>query len=163
MIDLLTNFTPIQILTFGVLFLLAIKAAQEVVDFFIKKYKDKFEKDHNKLTKEQELEAHFLSCKEQHNETLDLYNLVDGKLDNLADSIDGLAKRVDRLTISDRNDIKQYIVREYHYFVEQKKQIDDYSLDCVLKRFEDYKEEGGNSYIHTLVEELKKLPKHPPA
>ena len=162
MMDLLNNFTPMQVCTFGILFLLAIKAAQEVVDFFIKKYKEKFDKDHNKLTKEQELEACYITCKEQHNETLELYNLVNTKLDKLAESIDSLAKRVDRLTVSDRNDIKQYIVKEYHHFIEQQ-QIDDYSLDCILRRFEDYKEEGGNSYIHTLVEELKKLPKSPPA
>ena len=59
------------------------------------------------------------------------------------------------------HDIKQFIVREYHYFVEQKKWIDDYSLDTILLRYADYKQEGGNSYIEMLIDEIKKLPKHP--
>ena len=162
MLDLLTAFTPMQILTFIIVLSVAVKGLQELIDFFKKKYQEKFNKDHNILTKEEELVKHYEACKEQHQESLDLYNLVDKKLDKVSESIGDLSDRVDRLTISDRNDIKQYIVREYHYFVEQKGWIDDYSLDCVLKRFEDYVAEGGNSYIHTLVEELKKLPKHPP-
>ena len=83
------------------------------------------------------------------------------KIDKVSDSVDTLSKRIDKLTESDMHDIKQFIVKEYHYFTEQKGQIDDYSLDTILLRYSDYKDEGGNSYIETLIDELKKLPKHP--
>lgn len=162
MLDLLTAFTPLQIVTFAILASLAVKGMQDLIDFFKSKYKEKFNKDYQKLSREEELDKHYQVCIDQHKETLDLYNTVCEKLDGLSECIKELDKRVDRLTISDRNDIKQYIVREYHYFVEEKGQIDDYSLDSILQRFEDYKAEGGNTYVHTLVEEIKKLPKCPP-
>ena len=162
MLDLLAAFTPLQILTFVILFSLAVKGIQDLIDFFKGKYKEKFNKDHQKITRDEELDKHYQVCIDQHKETLELYNMVSDKLDDLSNSIKELDRRVDRLTVSDRNDIKQYIVREYHYFVEEKKWIDDYSLDSILQRFEDYKAEGGNTYVHTLVEEIKKLPKCPP-
>ncbi len=162
MLDLLAAFTPLQILTFAVLAWVAVKGVWDLIDFFKNKYKEKFNKDYQKLSRDEELDKHYQVCIDQHKETLDLYNMVCNKLDGLSECIKELDKRVDRLTISDRNDIKQFIVREYHYFVEEKGWIDDYSLDSILQRFEDYKEEGGNSYVHTLIDELKKLPKCPP-
>ena len=42
---------------------------------------------------------------------------------------------------SDKDAIKAFITREHHYFCYQKKWIDDYSLDCIEKRYEHYKEE----------------------
>lgn len=160
--DLIESFTPTQIIIFIILGSLAIKGVWDMIDFFKNKYKEKFNKDVQKLTFEEEVKKNYLECKEQHEETLELYDKIDHKLDKLATSMENLSQRVDRLTVSDRNDIRQYIVREYHFFVENQKWIDDYSLDCILQRFEDYREEGGNSYIHTLVEEIKKLPKRPP-
>lgn len=83
------------------------------------------------------------------------------EIEKVSNSVNNLSKRIDKLTESDMHDIKQFIVREYHYFVEQKKWIDDYSLDTILLRYADYKQEGGNSYIEMLIDEIKKLPKHP--
>ena len=162
MLDLITGFSGVQILTFVILFTLAVKGAWDLVDFFKGKYKEKFNKDHQKIVKEDDVMKQIKIVKEQHNETLQLCENLDHKLDSIVESIGELKETVDHLTNSDMHDIKQFIVREYHKFVDEQKQIDDYSLDCILIRYEDYKAEGGNSYIHTLVEEIKKLPKHPP-
>ena len=66
------------------------------------------------------------------------------------------------MTVSDMHDIKQSIVKDYHFFVEQQGGIDDFSLDTLELRFNDYKAEGGNSYIAGLMAEIRQLPKHPP-
>jgi hypothetical protein len=63
---------------------------------------------------------------------------------------------------SDKDDIKSFITKEHHYYVEQKKWIDKFSLDCIEKRYKHYKDEGGNSFIEDLMGELRKLPKQPP-
>lgn len=160
--DLIDSFTPTQIIVFIILGSLAVKGIWDMMDFFKNKYKEKFNKDYQKISFEEEMKKNYEICREQHDETLELYGAIDEKLDILTNSIDALAIRVDHLTVSDRNDIRQYIVKEYHHYVEEQGQIDDYSLDCILQRFEDYKAEGGNSYIHTLIEEIKKLPKCPP-
>ena len=44
-------------------------------------------------------------------------------------------------------------------FCYEKRQIDDYSLDCLEKRYTHYVEEGGNSFIHDLMEDIRALPK----
>lgn len=160
MLDLINSFTPTQIILFIVLGSLAVKGAWDMIDFFKSKYQEKFNKDYKELLSKDEIEKKYQECLDKHVASLELYSELNKKIDTLVISVDNLSSRVDRLTISDRNDIRQYIVKEYHHFVEDQGQIDDYSLDCILQRFKDYEEEGGNSYIHTLIDEIKKLPKH---
>jgi hypothetical protein len=64
---------------------------------------------------------------------------------------------------SDKDDIKADLTKDHHYFCYKKKWIDDYSLDCMQKRFERYVEEGGNSFIEKLMDEVKDLPNQPPS
>ena len=40
--------------------------------------------------------------------------------------------------------------------------IDDYSLDCIERRYKHYIDEGGNSFIGQLMIEIRKLPHQPP-
>ena len=93
-----------------------------------------------------------------------VYNL--NKIDDLTDTVNTkfneLDKRIDKLTESDMHDIKQAIVKDYHYFTEKQKWIDDFSLNTLELRYSDYKDEGGNSFIDSLMAELRKLPKRPP-
>ena len=70
-----------------------------------------------------------------------------------------LSKKVDILIQSDKDDIKAFITREHHYFCYQKGWIDDNSLDCIEKRYTHYQKEGGNSFIETLMEQIRELPK----
>lgn len=170
MTQLLQQFTISQILIFTIGLLLAIKGAWDLVDYFRKKYQEKFNKDYSKLKQVETLERHYQECKNQHKETLDIYDKLDNKLDTLSESIenkfdavdekfDDLNKRIDQLDENDKHAIKQTIVKDYHYFVEKVGKIDDFSLDSILLLYEDYKKLGGNSYVGGLVEELKRLPK----
>jgi hypothetical protein len=63
---------------------------------------------------------------------------------------------------SDKDDIKAFITDKHHYFCYERKWIDDYSMDCIERRYSHYKDEGGNSFIATLMDELKALPKQSP-
>ena len=69
--------------------------------------------------------------------------------------------KLNLLLDSDRDAIKAHIVEKHHYFCYTKKYIDDYSLDCLEKRYEHYVAENGNSYVEDLMEELRALPKRP--
>ena len=71
-------------------------------------------------------------------------------------------KRIDILVESDKENIKSFITRQHHYFVYELKWIDDYSLDCIERRFNVYKSEQGNSFIEGLMNEIRALPKQPP-
>lgn len=152
--ELLEQYTIPQIIAFIIGLVAMVKGAQDTIEYFKDKYKRKFNKDYDVKIKETKLEDFYNKTQQRHEEIM-------AKIDKVSDSVDTLSKRIDKLTESDMHDIKQFIVKEYHYFAEQKGQIDDYSLDTILLRYADYKDEGGNSYIETLINELKKLPKHP--
>lgn len=152
--ELLEQYTIPQIIAFIIGLVAMIKGAWDTIEYFKDKYRRKFNKDYDVKIKETKLENFYNKTQQRHEEVM-------AKIDKVSDSVDTLSKRIDKLTESDMHDIKQFIVKEYHYFTEQKGQIDDYSLDTILLRYADYKNEGGNSYIETLIDELKKLPKHP--
>lgn len=78
----------------------------------------------------------------------------------ISEKIDKIVQVVDLLKESDKDDIKAWITREHHYFVYQLGYIDDFNLDCIEKRYTHYKEEGGNSFIAALMEEIRALPKN---
>lgn len=69
-----------------------------------------------------------------------------------------LSAKIDLLIDSDKDDIKSYITREHHYFCYKLGYIDDFSLDCIEKRFKHYSDEGGNSFIENFMKDLRALP-----
>ena len=74
-------------------------------------------------------------------------------------SLNKLNAQVEILTESDKDDIKAYITREYHYFVEKVGWIDDYSMDCLEKRYAHYVKYRGNTFVAELMQQLRKLPR----
>ena len=48
---------------------------------------------------------------------------------------------------SDKDSIRSYITKEHHYFYGEQQWIDNFSLDCIERRFKHYEDEGGNSFI----------------
>lgn len=162
MIELLKSYSLTQIVMAIVFIIVAIKGAWDLIDYFKGKYKEKFNKDYQQKQQEEILDKHFEACRLQRKETLKQYDVLSNKLDGITESIDELKVRVDELTASDMHDIKQSIVKDYHFFVEKQGWIDDFSLDTLELRYNDYKKEGGNSYIEGLMSELRALPKHPP-
>ena len=73
-----------------------------------------------------------------------------------------IANKVDLLIDSDKNDIKTWITEKHHYFCYEKKWIDDYSLEGIERRYKNYRDEQGNSYIGKLMQDLRALPNTPP-
>lgn len=70
-----------------------------------------------------------------------------------------IMKSIKILIDSDKDDIKSWITDKHHYFCYEQKYIDDYSLDCIEKRYAHYIDEGGNHFIHQLMDEIRALPR----
>lgn len=145
LLELLEHYNFAEIVIFLIFILAAIRGLVTYVDWA----KEKISTTVNKNAKN----------KSEHSQLhTDIEEIKDAQKDMLK-TINKLSRSIDLLTASDKDDIKAYITREHHYFCYQLGYIDDYNLDCIEKRYAHYKDEGGNSFIGTLMEELRALPK----
>lgn len=76
----------------------------------------------------------------------------------ISKSITKIDKTVSILIESDKEDIKSYIVSQYHKWMELG-YIDIYAYETILLRYENYKKEHGNSFVKKLIDELEQLEK----
>lgn len=172
--ELLTKYTITEIILFTFALATAIKGFFTLWDFFYDRIKKHFTKEtvqeqaKTDLTQQlADISAQMKEIREGHKE--DKAEIVDQiKNINLQHSFDRqeLIKKIDEtkttisvLLASDKDDIKSWITEKHHYFCYEKKVIDDYSLDCIEKRYQHYLDEGGNSYVATLMNEIRALPK----
>lgn len=109
---------------------------------------------------------------EEQNQELATQNAIaelNAKSDAILESLEGIKSRLSSaeerltdLTISDMHDIKSWIVEQYHKFYNEQGWIDAFSAETIDRRYNDYKKEGGNSYIKELIDRLHSLPMDPP-
>lgn len=153
--ELLDNYSIQQILGFIIILAFAIKGCVNFYDWAYVRLRQVFQKETDEQHEKSQLEEKLNQLGEQLDQVMQAQ-------DNLERNMSNLQNQIKVLTESDKDDIKAFIVQEHHNFCYQKKWIDDYSLESIEKRYVHYKEEGGNSFVHTLMEELRALPKQPP-
>lgn len=141
MIDLLNTYSLEQVIIFIVLLSLAVKGVISFIDWAKEKIVKEVDKSKTPAKLQTQIDDHQIQLKK------------------INEAINNLTNMVNLLLKSDRDDIKAFITRQHHYFCYQKGWIDDYSLDCIEKRFAHYQEQGGNTFIEGMMEELRKLPK----
>ncbi len=144
MLELLNKFSVAQIILFIILLAIAFKKVADFLDWF-KEWLNK------KISKKK--------LEESTDERLDK---LETSVLQMSNSINQMAQKVDVLMDSDKDDIKAWITKEHHLFCYDKKWIDDYSLDCIEKRYSHYIEENGNSFVADLMKEIRNLPKQKP-
>ena len=152
MIALLQHYSLSDILMFTVFLALAIKSLISFFDWayvYIKKF---FNIHYSKINQKEALERRLRKGSQVMTELRNSQQTTDEILKNLS-------AKIDLLIDSDKDDIKSYITREHHRFCYDLKEIDDFSLDCLEKRFKHYSDEGGNSFIQEFMQELRKLPR----
>lgn len=155
MLDLFSNYSFGEIISFIVIFAIATKSFISFWDWA----SDRIRKFMNK-TSQKEKDRKILEEKIEYNEQRILE--VAQKQEEMKKDINNLIECINILIQSDKDAIKSYITKEHHYYCYQQKWIDDYTLDCIEKRYKHYRDEGGNSFIGELMEELRDLPKQPP-
>lgn len=145
MIQLLTTYPLGEILSLIVILALAIKGVVSFWDWAYERLKKIFKKENQQETDREKIDK-----------------LIQQQVE-LNEKIKTLTTKINILVDSDKDDIKSFITDKHHYFVYEKKWIDDHSLDCIEKRYKHYTDEGGNSFIATLISEVRALPKQPPS
>ena len=145
LIELLSTYSVTEIITFIVIIALAIKGTVEFFDWGKKRMQSasnaRHEEEDSQTTIKENIDELFKMQKAQ------------------KESIDKLTQAVDLLIQSDKDDIKAWITEKHHYYCYQLKYIDDFSLDCIEKRYSHYKKEGGNSFVEDLMRDLRSLKK----
>lgn len=148
MAELITNYSWSEIILFVIAFAAAIKGVVTFWDWG----KDRLRKVYDKEDKIEEIKSLIVENIKQMNE----FSNIQAQTIN---EIQHLKENITNLTASDKDDIKAWITEKHHHFCYDIKYIDDYSLDCIEKRYAHYVDEGGNSFIGKLMEEIRNLPK----
>lgn len=146
--QLLSTFSFGEITLFIVLIAVAFKEIFNFLDWISEKVKKRDNKHQSVISRDQKID-----------------NTLEGlqkELKHIAETVDEINSEVNILKESDKDDIKAFITREHHYFCYTKQWIDDFSMDCIEKRYAHYVQENGNSYVADLMRDLRALPKQNP-
>lgn len=156
MIELLAKYSLSEIAAFLITFALAIKGVISFYDWATERLKKAFSKETQRDKEKEVLEERLVYG-------ADKMRALDKQQKQTNEQLKAIHKQLEMLISSDKDDIKADLTKDHHYFCYKKKWIDDYSLDYMQRRFERYVEEGGNSFIEKLMDEVKDLPNQPPS
>lgn len=145
LIELLSTYSIGEILIFIVLLALAFKGVVDFYDWAKKKIQGVIDTHTEEETEQSTIKDNID----------ELFKMQKAQ----KESIDKLTESVNLLIQSDKDDIKAWITEKHHYYCYQLKYIDDFSLDCIEKRYAHYKKEGGNSFVEDLMRDLRSLRK----
>lgn len=132
MIELLGAYSIKDIIIFIFMIAAAIKEARQLRIYYKKARDESYENDHKDETQDEYIKEN-------------------------QQTIEKLSKSMALLIESDKDGIKAWIVSKYHQFREHPEQLDDIEWDLLNKRFNHYKEQGGNSYIEDLMTIMEQI------
>lgn len=156
--DFLANYSASEILLFLVFFAIALKEGITLVDWLKERLRKVYDKDYKAKEERKEIEREI----DDLNKIFDERKKVDDGFEKINSAISKINEQIEMLIVSDKESIKAFITEKHHYFVYEKGWIDDYSMDCIEKRFAVYQQEHGNSFVEDLMNEMRGLPKRPP-
>ena len=150
--DLLTQYSLTDILVFLFVLITAIKTTMVSVEWLWERLSKIFKKQQKDIKNEEDFTKHVQESEKKIKELYELHEKTEQNLNKIIDSIQLLIN-------SDKDDIKAWITEKHHYYCYEKRHIDDYSLDCIEKRYTHYRNEGGNSFVEDLMRDIRRLPK----
>lgn len=155
---LLLQYSGTQIILFVLGLTIAIKEFVSIYDWGKDRLKKCFSRDFQELNERKEVEARVAKL----NQLCEDMRRVNETFIKIDDTFKAVNTRMEMLVASDKEAIKSYITDKHHYFVYDQGWIDDYSIECLERRFAAYRQEQGNSFVEGLMYEIRKLPKKPP-
>lgn len=144
-----------EIIIFTIMLAIAIRGFISFWDWAVERVRKVF----NKESRQEQQVDDFKNHLEKHDKILE--KLAENQ-DVMHEEMQQMSDKMTLLLDSDRDSIKSYITEKHHNFCYDVGWIDDYSLDCLEKRYSHYVAEDGNSYIADLMREIRNLPKTPP-
>ena len=156
--ELFTNYSMSEIVIFMVVLAFAVKELVTFLDWGRDRLRKVYDKDYKSIEERKKLEEEIDDLNKFYSEK----KKVDDTFAKIDRTFEKINERIDMLIESDKEDIKSYITEKHHFFVYGQGWIDDYSLECLERRFAVYQQEHGNSFVEGLMNEIRALPKQPP-
>lgn len=150
--EILTQYSITEILVFLFVLIASIKTTLNSIEYLWERISKIFKKQQKDIEQQEDFTKHVQESEKQIKELYDLHTKTEENLNRIIDSIQLLIN-------SDKDDIKAWVTEKHHYYCYEKKHIDDYSLDCIEKRYTHYRNEGGNSFVEDLMKDIRRLPK----
>lgn len=150
--ELLAQYSLSQILIFLFILGATLKTTITMIDWFWERISKIFKKQQAETERQESFTEHIQKSEKQIRELYELHTKTEENLDRILNSIQLLIN-------SDKDDIKAWITEKHHYYCYERRHIDDYSLDCIEKRYTHYRNEGGNSFVEDLMRDIRRLPK----
>ena len=150
--NLLTQYSLTEILVFLFVLITALKTSLTSIEWLWERISRIFKKQQQDIEHQENFSKYVQENEKQIKELYELHSKTEANLNKIIDSIQLLIN-------SDKDDIKAWITEKHHYYCYEKRHIDDYSLDCIEKRYTHYKNEGGNSFVEDLMKDIRRLPK----
>lgn len=102
-----------------------------------------------------------------HNKIYGIYSEEDRKKDTIEkiqlsmekmnQQVEKIDKKTTMLQQSDMDAIKSWIVMLYRKYKKAPSELDHMEMDLLERRYEHYKQQGGNSYIDEIMEDLRAI------
>ena len=87
----------------------------------------------------------------------EIIDSMEKSMQSILSKVEEISKKLTLLQESDRDSIKSWIVMLYHKYKEDDTELDSMQMDLLERRYQHYKDQGGNSYIDELMEELRSI------
>lgn len=152
--ELLTRYGATDVLIFCTVLAAAVKGLITFWDWLWGRIRQVTDRDYKARNERKALEEKVGSLEAFYAER----EKVDSRFAEVDATFEKINKQIDTLIRSDREQIKAYITGKYHEFME-KGYVDDYSMQCLEEQYAIYVEEDGNSFIGTMMRELRGLPR----
>lgn len=136
MVELFSTYSGSQLVIILFLVAVAAKEAINLVEYFVKRFK-----------------ARVLNNSEKENDSGDVHQTLNSLNELLKETV----SKVNVLMESDKDAIKSWIVREWSFFQDCPERLNTFEMDCLEKRYTHYKQEGGNTYVDNIMDDLREI------
>lgn len=151
-IELLSQYSIEGIIFLCILVLAAVDFILRIKDSFLGRVKGQFSKENSEEELKKEI---LLTLQDLKNQNLNL----EKKIEAINSRLDGVEVELKLAEERLQESTRSYLIDAHHKFVYHEKAIDILSLQSIERRYVYYKAAGGNSFIDSLMKEIRELPK----
>lgn len=170
--DLFAQYSIESIIILTLSLIAALKAGSELINWLYSKLKNYFDYKSKEDIQREELLTGISDIKIAVNSINEKVSNLEKDINHLKTSDNQQNKKIELASQKNQELIdKMHIVNErlqenarnviidkHHYFCYEVQAIDDFSLQSLERRYMYYKMAGGNSYIDSLMDEIRRLP-----